>query len=202
GEASAEVQPTLDKLRERYKPLGVDVLDAAPAVDKTVFAVLKATADRLKITKLSDLGPLAGDLVLGAPPQCPQRPFCMPGLERVYGIKFKDFKPLDPGGPLTKAAFDAGEIDVALLLSSDGAIPAKGYVVLDDDKHLELADNVVPMIRGAVNTPRITQIVNAVSARLTTADLAELNRRASINREEPEALAAEWLKSQGLLSQA
>lgn len=199
GEASSDIQPTLQKLRERYKPLGVDVLDAAPAVDKTVFAVLKPTADRLHVSKLSDLAPIAGDLVLGAPPQCPQRPFCMPGLERLYGIKFRDFKPLDPGGPLTKAAFDAGEIDVALLLSSDGAIPAKGYVVLDDDKHLELADNVVPMIRSAVNNSEVTQILNAVSAKLTTEQLAELNRRASINREEPDALAAEWLKTQGLL---
>jgi osmoprotectant transport system substrate-binding protein len=199
GEASADIQPTLAKLRERYKPLGVDVLDAAPAVDKTVFAVTKDTAATYHIAKLSDLAPIAGQLVLGAPPQCPQRPFCMPGLERVYGIKFKDFKALDPGGPLTKEALDAGQIDVALLLSSDGAIPAKGYVVLDDDRHLELADNVVPMIRTAVNNPEITQILNAVSAKLTTEDLAGLNKRASIDHEEPEALATEWLRSKGLL---
>ncbi len=199
GEASSDIQPTLAKLRERYKPLGVDVLDAAPAVDKTVFAVTGDTATSYHLAKLSDLAPIASQLVLGAPSQCPQRPFCMPGLERVYGIKFKDFKPLDPGGPLTKEALDAGQIDVALLLSSDGAIPAKGYVVLDDDKHLELADNVVPMIRNSVNNPEITQTLNAVSAKLTTEDLSGLNKRASIDHEEPDALAMEWLKSKGLL---
>jgi osmoprotectant transport system substrate-binding protein len=199
GEASPDIQPTLAKLRERYQALGVDVLDAAPAVDKTVFAVTRATADRLHLSKMSDLTPVAGDLVLGAPPQCPQRPFCLPGLQRVYGLSFKDFKALDPGGPLTKEALDAGQIDVALLLSSDGAIPAKDYVVLDDDKHLELADNVVPMIRAAVDTPEITQIVNAVSAKLTTEDLAGLNKRASIDHEDPEALATAWLTSKGLL---
>jgi osmoprotectant transport system substrate-binding protein len=200
GEASADIQPTLAKLRERYKALGVDALDVAPAVDKTVFAVTGATAERLHVSKISDLTPIAGDLVLGAPPQCPQRPFCMPGLERVYGLKFKDFKALDPGGPLTKEALEAGQIDVALLLSSDGAIPARGYVVLDDDKHLELADNVVPMIRSAVDTPEITQILNSVSAQLTTPDLAGLNKRAAIDHEEPDALANEWLKSKGLLT--
>jgi osmoprotectant transport system substrate-binding protein len=161
--------------------------------------VTRATADRLHLSKMSDLTPVAGDLVLGAPPQCPQRPFCLPGLQRVYGLSFKDFKALDPGGPLTKEALDAGQIDVALLLSSDGAIPAKDYVVLDDDKHLELADNVVPMIRTAVDTPEITQIVNAVSAKLTTQDLAGLNKRASIDHEDPEALATGWLTSKGLL---
>lgn len=199
GEASADIQPTLAKLRERYQPLGVDVLDAAPAVDKTVFAVTRATAEKLHVSKISDLTPIAGDLVLGAPPQCPQRPFCLPGLQRVYGLNFKDFKALDPGGPLTKEALDAGQIDVALLLSSDGAIPARDYAVLDDDKHLELADNVVPMIRTAVDNPEITQVVNAVSAKLTTPDLAGLNKRAAIDHEEADALATEWLKSKGLL---
>ena len=199
GEASADIAPTLAKLRERYKALGVDVLDAAPAVDKTVFAVTKDTAAKFNLTRLSDLTPIAGQLVLGAPSQCPQRPFCIPGLQRVYNITFKDFKALDPGGPLTKEALEAGQIDVALLLSSDGAIPARGYVVLDDDKHLELADNVVPMIRTAVNNPEITQILNAVSGKLTTEDLAGLNKRASIDHEEPEGLATEWLKTKGLL---
>jgi osmoprotectant transport system substrate-binding protein len=200
GEATADITVTLPRLRERYKALGVDVLDAAPAVDKTAFAVTRATADKYHLSKMSDLGPVASELVLGAPPQCPQRPFCLPGLERVYGAKFKDFKPLDVGGPLTKQALESGEIDVALVLSSDGAIPAKGFVVLDDDRHLELADNVVPMIRSAVNNPEIAQILNTVSSRLTTEDLALLNKRNTIDREDPEALADEWLKAHGLLT--
>jgi len=197
GEATSDIQVTLVRLRERYKALGVDVLDAAPAVDKTAFAVTKPTADKYTLSRMSDLAAVGPQLVLGGPPQCPQRPFCLPGLERVYGIKFKDFKSLDVGGPLTKQALEAGEIDVALVLSSDGAIPAKGFVILDDDKHLELSDNVVPMIRSAVNNAEITQILNDVSAKLTTEDLALLNKRNSIDREEPEALAAEWWTAHG-----
>src|SRR5207244_6399756 len=102
------------------------------------FVVTKDTASKYNLKKLSDIsgGSAQGQLILGGPPECPsaQRPFCKPGLEQTYGIKFKDFKPLDAGGPLTVAALDGKQIDIGLLFTSDPTIVAKSFVLLEDDK--------------------------------------------------------------------
>ncbi len=197
GEATPDVQATVDKLRLRLTANGITALEPSPAVDTNAFAVTKATAEKYKLKKLSDLAPVAGELRLGGPPECPTRPFCAAGLEKTYGIVFKDFKALDPGGPLSKAALENGDVDVALIFSSDGAIPAKGFVVLEDDRHLQNADNVVPIIRTGAATEEVRQVLNKVSAALTTDDLAELNKRADVDKEDPEVLAKGWLKDHG-----
>src|SRR5207247_2070084 len=84
----------------------------------------------------------SGQIVPGAGPECPTRPYCQPGLDSVYGLHFKKFVALDTDGPATRAAFKNGTIDVGLLFSSDGDLNQLGLVVLEDDKHLEAADNV------------------------------------------------------------
>jgi osmoprotectant transport system substrate-binding protein len=198
GEASADLGATLARLRQRLEPRGLTVLEPSRAADQNAFAVTRATADRLKLAKLSDLAPVAGQLTLGAGPECPTRPFCLPGLERVYGIRFKEFRALDSGGPLTKGALANGDIDVGLVFSSDGAVAARNLVVLEDDRKLQTVDNVVPAVRSAVATGEVTEALNAVSATLTTEDLIELNKRAD-DKEDPEELAEEWLRGHGLL---
>ncbi|MGI9033254.1 MAG: ABC transporter substrate-binding protein [Acidimicrobiales bacterium] len=197
GEASPDAQATTTKLRARLEPKGITALDPSPAIDANAFAVTKATAARYNLKKLSDLAPVAGQLVLGGPPECPTRPFCQAGLVKTYGANFKEFKPLDAGGPLSKAALDKGEVDVALIFSSDGSIPAKGYVVLEDDKHLQNADNVVPVIRTKAATDEARKVLNKVSAALTTTDLAALNKRADVDKEDPDVLAKDWLDQHG-----
>ncbi|MDQ2826944.1 MAG: amino acid ABC transporter substrate-binding protein, partial [Actinomycetota bacterium] len=81
GEASGDLDATVAKLRSRLDPLGLTALTPSPAADQNAFAVTKATADRLKAKKLSDLTPVASQLTLGAGSECPTRPFCQPGLE-------------------------------------------------------------------------------------------------------------------------
>ena len=146
---------------------------------------------------MSDLAPIAGQLTLGGPPECPTRPFCLPGLEKTYGLKFKAFKPLDVAGPLTKTALSNGDVDIALLFSSDGAVTARNFVILEDDKHLQNADNVVPAIRTTKLNSEIRSLWNAISAKITTADLQKLNKSADIDKEDPDALAQTWLKDHG-----
>ena len=199
GEASPDAAATVAKLNERLAPKGLEALEPSKAEDENAFAVTKATADKYHLAKLSDLTSVAGQLTLGGPPECPTRPFCAAGLERVYGIKFKTFRPLDPGGPLTKGALEKGDIDVGLIFSSDGAIPAKGFVVLDDDKHLQNADVVVPVIRTKVATSDVKSVLDDVSAKLTTTDLTNLNKRALIDKEDPDKLAEGWLQDHGLM---
>ena len=197
GEASPDPQATVERLRTHLEPKGITALDPSPAIDANAFAVTKATAERYNLKKLSDLAPVAGQLVLGGPPECPTRPFCALGLEQTYGIRFKEFKQLDAGGPLSKSALERGDVDVALIFSSDGAIPARGFVVLEDDKKLQNADNVVPIITARSATDDVRRVLNRVSAVLTTEDLTQMNKRAELDKEDPSVLAEGWLEEHG-----
>jgi osmoprotectant transport system substrate-binding protein len=190
------------QLQDALKSRGLAVLDFARAVDTNAFVVTKATADKFRLKKMSDLAPVAGQLILGAPPECPQRPFCIQGLQQTYNIRFKEFKPLDAGGPLTVAAVEAGQVDVGLLFSTDAAITAKGFVLLEDDKKLQAADNVAPVVRQELLDKAgddLRRHANAISAKLTTEELTNLNKLVGIDRKEPRAVAGDWLKQNGLV---
>jgi osmoprotectant transport system substrate-binding protein len=147
---------------------------------------------------MSDLSTVASQFVLGGPPECPTRPFCQAGLEKTYGLKFKSFKALDVGGPLTKSALDSGAIQIGLILSSDGSIPVKGYVVLDDDKHLQTVDNVVPVIRTAKLTDEVKAAVNRASAALDTPKLVALNKAVDVDKSDPADVATKFLQDNNL----
>jgi len=194
GEANGDAAATTAKLNSHLQPLGLLALDPSPAVDQNAFAVTKATQAKFNLTKLSDLAPIGGQLTLGAGPECPTRPFCLPGLKKTYGITFKAFKPLDTDGPLTRAAFKNGSIDVGLVFSSDGDLNSLGLVVLQDDKHLENADNVVPILRQAAASDEVKKVLNAIDAKLSTADLVTLNSQVSIQHQDPDAVATAWLQ--------
>jgi glycine betaine/choline ABC-type transport system substrate-binding protein len=143
-------------------------------------------------------GPIAEQLTLGGPPECPDRPFCIPGLKKVYGIEFGDFRPLDVGGPLTIKALESGRIDVALLFSTSSVIADKGWVVLEDDKGLQQAENITPVVSKAVLDPTITKLLNAVSSKLNTENMTQLNGRVEVDGEDPEDVAEDFLEQQGV----
>src|SRR5438093_273026 len=170
---STDPKATAATLQNTLTAKGVTVLDYAPAVDQNGFVVTKATADKYKLTKLSDLASVAGQLVLGGPPECQNREFCALGLKTVYGIQFKEFKPLDTGGPITVAALESGQVDVGLLFTSSAVIAVKGFVLLEDDKHLQLSDNVAPVVRNDLLGKaggEFKTLVNSVAPKLTTAE--------------------------------
>src|SRR3989442_878882 len=169
GEANGDATATTAKLNSHLQPLSLVALTPSQAVDQNAFAVTKDTQTKYSLTKLSDLAPIGSKLTLGAGPECPTRPYCQPGLDKTYGIKFKAFKPLDTDGPLTRAAFKNGTIDVGLVFSSDGDLNSLNLVVLQDDKHLENADNVVPILRQAAASDEVKKVLNAIDAKLTTA---------------------------------
>ena len=174
-EAGSDAQANVQKLNARLSSKSLKALNPSPAIDQNAFAVTKAEADQNHLTKLSDLSSVASNWTLGGPPECPQRPFCQPGLKTTYGLNFKAFKSLDAGGPLTYAALKQGAINIGLVFSSDGGIAANNFVVLQDDKHLEDADNIVPLIRSAVANSEVTWVLISVDAKLNTADLTSLN---------------------------
>jgi len=204
------VDPTGDKaqatkvLQDLLKAKSLTVLDAADATDQNGFVVTKETAAKFNLKKVSDLTPIAGQLVLGGPPECPSptRPYCIIGLKDTYGIVFKDFKPLDAGGPLTVAALEGKQVDVGLLFTSDPGITAKGFVLLDDDKKLQRADNIAPVVRDdllAKDNGDIKKLLNSISAKLSLAELVDLNKQVVVDKKDSKDVASAWLKKQGLI---
>jgi len=194
GEANGDAVATTAKLNSHLSSLNLVALTPSNTVDQNAFAVTKATAAKYSLTKLSDLAPVAGQFVLGAGPECPKRPFCLPGLEGTYGLHFKDFKTLDTDGPLTRAALKSGAIQVGLVFTSDADLNSLGLVVLQDDKHLANADNVVPILRTSVATDDVKTVLNHVSAKLTTADLVQMNAQVELLHQDADAVTKIWLQ--------
>ena len=153
-------------------PSGISMLAPSPAEDKDVLAVTKATADKYKLKTISDLAPVAGELVLGGPPEWETRVNGVVGLRDVYGLNFKEFVSLDAGGTLTMTALVNGQIQAGDLFSTDPGLVSNNLVALEDDKSLFAAENVVPVIKTAKQNDTITKTLNAVSAKLTTDDLS------------------------------
>jgi osmoprotectant transport system substrate-binding protein len=201
GEASSDSAATHAALQDAWAPKEISVLDYAPAQDKNGIVVTRATADELGVTTTSGLAAFNGTLVFGGPPECPSREFCLIGLQDTYGLDFIEFKPLDVGGPITVIALESGEIDVGLLFTSSAVILAKNFVLLEDDLGLQPAENLAPAIRTEILDAygdRISDVLNAVSANLTTVELTALNKRVEIDGEDPDKVAADWLSSNGL----
>jgi osmoprotectant transport system substrate-binding protein len=147
-------------------------------------------------------GSVASTLVLGGPPECPTRPYCEKGLKDTYGLTFKSFKSLDAGGPLTVAALDQDKIQVATLFTTSGVIASKGWVLLQDDKKLQPADNVTPVLRNELVTAygkKMRDLVDAVSAKITTEVLTDLNKQTDIDQKDPDDVAMAWLESENLI---
>ena len=202
AQGSTDPKQTSATLQKALDAKGLTVLDYAPAVDQNGFVVTKATADKYKLAKLTDLASVAGQLILGGPAECPNRPFCALGLKNTYGITFKEFKPLDAGGPLTVAALSGAQIDVGLLFTTDSTIAVKGFVLLEDDKHLQLSDNVAPVVRNdylAKAGDDFKKLINSIAPKLTTAELTALNKQVDTDKKDPKDVAKEWLKKQGLI---
>jgi osmoprotectant transport system substrate-binding protein len=154
-------------------------LAPSPAQDANAFVVRRDVATRFGLEQLSDLRDSSRELTFGGPPECATRPLCLEGLRETYGIRFAEVVPLDAGGPLTHQALDTGIVDVALLFSTDPAIASDDLVELLDDRALQPAENVTPIVRRAVvdRSPSLVRALDAVSARLDTATLRALNAR-------------------------
>ncbi len=194
----AEVRRALARALARWHIL---VLAPAPAQDQNGVVVTSASARRLHLRTVSDLRPLAGKLALGGPPECPARPYCLPGLRTVYGLRFARFLPFDTEQQRV-AALQDGVVNVAMLFTTDGNLATGGLALLSDDRHLQPAENVVPVLRAAVVKrwgPGVVSAVNAVSARLTTRALRFLNWRVQVAGKSALDEARGWLERQGIL---
>jgi osmoprotectant transport system substrate-binding protein len=175
---TADVVRTHGALARALRSREVSALHSAPAQDANTFVVPRETAERYGLSSLSDLAAVSSQLIFGGPPECPSRPLCLIGLRERYGVEFEEFVPLDAGGPLTLEALERGVVDVALLFTTDPAIERADLVELRDDRELQPAENVTPLVRTAIidrSGQELVAIIDAVSQRLTTDGLRELN---------------------------
>jgi osmoprotectant transport system substrate-binding protein len=188
-----------DEVRTALAPRGIDVLTPSPAEDTNVFVANQQAADAYHLTTMSSLAEVADHLILGGPPECPQRQFCLTGLKDTYGILFEDFTPLDVGGPQTIDALLTNQVQVGLMFSTDPRIEANGFVPLVDDRHLQNAENITPVIRADVLTDQVRRALNGVSASLTSEIVTELVGKVVIDGEDVPTVARDFLIANGLL---
>src|SRR5215472_3909446 len=179
----------------------IQVLTPAAAQDQNGVVVTRATAARLHLRTVSDLRRVAGRLTIGGTPECPKRPYCLPGLRSVYGLEFAAFEPFDTQGQRVTALLD-GVVDVAMLTTTDGDLAAGNLVLLADDRHLQPAENVVPVVTDSAAArygKRLTGALDEVSSRLTTNALLFLNWRVQVAGDDVVSEARAWLERQGIL---
>jgi osmoprotectant transport system substrate-binding protein len=199
-EPSIDASSTYETLRTLLSRRGLDALAPAPAQSQNGLVVTseRAAADGLRT--ISDLRGLAQDMTLGGPPECPERALCLPGLSERYGLEFGSFLPLDAGGPITSEAIRRGTVDVGVLFTSDGDLAQRGLVLLKDDRRLQPAENVTPIVRIEAEDrfgDEMIDALDAVSARLTTRALRRLNSLVRDGATTRDAAMA-WLSEHGL----
>ncbi len=202
AEATSDAVETTEILQGYLDDVGLVAYTPSDAVDTNSFVVTPETSEELGITSLSDLAGKEDELILGGPADCETNPFCIPGLQEVYGVDLSgNFRSLDAGA-VTLQAFEAGEINIAVLFSTNGVIADEGWILLEDDQTMLAADNVVPVVTTDIDEAYgedFRSLVDEVSAALTTEALTEMNRLFDIEREDADAIARQWLTDNGFL---
>ncbi len=181
----------------RSLPGDLSILNPAPADDTDTVTVTAATAQRWNLKSIADLVPYAAEVKFGAPSEFLNRDRGLPGLKAKYGLDIKpdNFVSIsDGGGPATVKALSGGTVTAANIFSTSPAIPQNKFVVLEDPKNVFLPGNVVPLVSSQKMSEDLKKVLDAVSARLTTQDLTELNASVSGNSGvDPDEAARQWV---------
>jgi osmoprotectant transport system substrate-binding protein len=199
--ASPDLDTTVANLEKYLPKKGLSHLDPAQAVDQNAFAVTKDFADKHQLKTLSDLGKSGISVKLAAPAECPTRPFCKPGLEKTYNIKISGITPLAFDSLPLKQALKSGKVQLGLVATTDATLAQLGLVVLDDDKNLQNADNLIPIVNKSVldQHPQMADAINPLAAVLTTEDLGNLDNQVDGQRKTVADVAKSYLQGKGLL---
>ncbi|MFI9063124.1 ABC transporter substrate-binding protein [Streptomyces sp. NPDC053429] len=198
--ASSDATATVAALEKLATPLGLKVLPAGSAVDQNAFAVTKEFAAKNNLKSLSDLGKSGLKVKIAAGDECAVRPFCQPGLEKTYGISVSGVDPKGVGTPQAKQAVKDGVDQLVLTTTTDATLDNYGLVLLEDDKKLQNADNVLPVVNAKdAGSAEVAAALDPLTKTLTTADLVDLNRKVDAERAKAADVAKAYLESKGLL---
>ncbi|HEV7788243.1 MAG TPA: ABC transporter substrate-binding protein [Pseudonocardia sp.] len=183
---------------KRTVPAPLTVLDKSAAEDKDAVVVSKAVADRYSAKSIADLAPHCGELVFGGPSEFETRPDGIPGIKKTYNCAFKSYLSLDTG-PVTVKAVTDNTVQAADIFTTNPAIEENNLVALADPKNNFAAQNVVPLINSAKASDQVKQVLNAISAKLSTAALVDLNRQLNApDKPDSSTVAKAWLSQNGL----
>ncbi|MFG3167629.1 ABC transporter substrate-binding protein [Streptomyces sp. NPDC048200] len=198
---SPDLDATMTALRKLATPRGLTVLDPGRAVDQNAFAVTKEYAREHHLKTLSDLGRSGLKVRLAAGDECVKRPYCEPGLRKTYGIDITGVDPKGVGTTQAKKAVQNGQDQMVLTTTTDATLDEFGLVLLADDKHLQNADYLVPVVnRARAGGEGPAKALDRLNEVLTTADLATMNEQVDSWRRLPEDVARTYLKDKGLLT--
>ncbi|MFD3841271.1 ABC transporter substrate-binding protein [Streptomyces sp. NPDC058642] len=198
---SPDLDATMTALRRLAAPRGLTVLDAGRAVDQNAFAVSASYARQHDLKTLSDLGASGLEVRLAAGDECVQRPYCEPGLKKTYGIDITGVDPKGVGTTPAKRAVQSGQDQMVLTTTTDATLTEFGLVLLADDKHLQNADYVVPVVnRSRAGSEGVTRALGRLKDVLTTADLAAMNQQVDSWRRLAKDVARTYLEDKGLLT--
>lgn len=196
---NGDPQVVADALTAALAPEGLVTYAISEANSTNVFVVTPETAETNGLTDMASLAAVAGEMTLGAPPDCPDSDFCIPGMKETYGIEFGEFKPLDFGGPKTVAAVDSGAVDVGELFSLDPTIVDKGYVVLTDTENLQANGNFIPVVREEVASESLGALLDRVTPTLTDENMRDMVGQVVNDKRDVADVAAEYLTGAGIL---
>jgi glycine betaine/choline ABC-type transport system substrate-binding protein len=198
----ADAQAAFAEAKQQLEPKGETAFAPTPFADSNALGMLKTKADELGATKISDLQGKSQDLTLYGSPECRERADCLVGLQDVYGLQFKSFNPVDIG--LRYTVLDKGQADASIVFTSDAQLSANPdkYVLLQDDKGIFPSGNVIWVTdQSTVQKagPDYQATIEKVQQGLTLPVIQELNARVDIDKQEPAAVATEYLKETGYI---
>jgi len=181
---------------------GITALNYTPAQDQNAFVVRKETADQYHLAKMSDVAAVQDKLKLGLAKDCPTNPLCAGALKDAYGIDTSNATLLDACSTPMAQALAAKTIDLGELCSTQPDIITDGFVLLQDDKQTQPADNISPLVRNdllnATDKTAFEKLLNDLSAKVDTPTLANLYKEVSVDKQDVKTVVSTWLKSQGL----
>ncbi|ONI50155.1 MULTISPECIES: ABC transporter substrate-binding protein [unclassified Streptomyces] len=197
---SPDLAATMKALRALAALRGLTVLAPGRAVDQNAFAVAASYAKQHDLKTLSDLGRAELPVRLAAGDECVQRPYCAPGLKKTYGIDIVAVDPKGVGTTQAKQAVQNGQDQMVLTTTTDATLDQFGLVLLADDKKLQNADYVVPVVnRARAGSAGVRDALGRLNTVLTTADLASMNEQVDSWRRLPEDVARTYLESKRLI---
>ena len=196
--STAKTTAAVDAALAAKLPSTLTVLNPAPAQDSDSITVTAATAAKYHLKSIADLKPYASGMVLGGPPEFKTRSDGIAGLKANYGLTFKSFDPLDTSGPITLSALTGGKVQAADVFTTTPQIVTDKLVSLADPKFNFAAQNVVPLVYKPDLTPTISSTLNAVSAKLTTAALLQMDNAVITDKANYTTVAQGFLTSIGM----
>jgi osmoprotectant transport system substrate-binding protein len=202
-ESNPDTGSARDELNGRLESSGLVALEPSPAQNKNVFVVTTETADANRLENISDLSGLGGGMRFGGLPECQERALCFGGLKVIYGLQFSEFVSHESLAFIAEA-LKRSEIDVGLMFSTATELDDDNLVALVDDRGMQPAENIVPVMRIEARErwgPDAIAAVDLASVRLTTDELRKLNRLVA-NGTGIEDVARDWLIENDLLDQS